>query len=147
MKKRAKCIDMEKIIMGEELCDIEINYAQYLWRSNLKKLIVWYQHCTKTKSFNWLNLRSKTNSRSLRKAALGSRDNVELSAWWSVSLWFFVSVLWLWQGNRTYHSQLFPVWFREAQDYRCTVPKTKGRDWLWCLCHSFCDSSCIWNKP
>ena len=30
MKKRAKCIDMEKIIMGEELCDNEINYAQYL---------------------------------------------------------------------------------------------------------------------
>ena len=28
--KRAKCIDMERIIMGNELCDIEINYAQYV---------------------------------------------------------------------------------------------------------------------
>ena len=29
-KKRAKCIDVERIIMGEESCDIEINFAQLL---------------------------------------------------------------------------------------------------------------------
>ena len=29
-KKGAKCIDVERIIMGEELCDIKINFAQLL---------------------------------------------------------------------------------------------------------------------
>ena len=28
LRKRVKCIDTERIIMGEELCDIEINFAQ-----------------------------------------------------------------------------------------------------------------------
>ena len=37
-KKRAKCIDVERIIMGEELCDIEINFAQHLLKAQFTKL-------------------------------------------------------------------------------------------------------------
>ena len=37
-KKRAKSIDVEKIIMGEELCDIEINFAQQLLKAQFANL-------------------------------------------------------------------------------------------------------------
>jgi len=37
-KKRAKCIDVERILMGEELCDVEINFAQQLLKAQFKKL-------------------------------------------------------------------------------------------------------------
>lgn len=37
-KKRAKYIDVERIIMGEELCDIEINFAQQLLKAQFTKL-------------------------------------------------------------------------------------------------------------
>ena len=37
-KKRAKCVDVERIIMGEELCDIEINFAQQLLKAQFTKL-------------------------------------------------------------------------------------------------------------
>ena len=37
-KKRAKCIDVERIIMGEELCDIEINFTQQLLKAQFTKL-------------------------------------------------------------------------------------------------------------
>ena len=37
-KKRAKCIDVERIVMGEELCDIEINFAQQLLKAQFTKL-------------------------------------------------------------------------------------------------------------
>ena len=38
MRKRAKCTDMEKIIMGDELCDIEINFAQQLLKKQFTEL-------------------------------------------------------------------------------------------------------------
>ena len=37
-KKKAKCMDLERILMGEELCDIEINFAQNLLKAQFKEL-------------------------------------------------------------------------------------------------------------
>ena len=37
-KKRAKSTDVQKIIMGEELCDIEINFAQQLLKAQFANL-------------------------------------------------------------------------------------------------------------
>lgn len=37
-KKKAKCMDLERILMGEELCDIEINVAQNLLKAQFKEL-------------------------------------------------------------------------------------------------------------
>ena len=42
-KKRAKCIDVERIIMGEELCDIEINFTQLLKAQFTKLTSTLYQ--------------------------------------------------------------------------------------------------------
>ena len=38
LRKRVKCIDTERIIMGEELCDIEINFAQQLLKEQFSEL-------------------------------------------------------------------------------------------------------------
>ena len=38
MRKRAKYIDMERIIMGDELCDIEINFVQQLLKEQFTEL-------------------------------------------------------------------------------------------------------------
>ena len=35
-KKRVKCMDLERILMGEELCDIEINFSQNLLKAQFK---------------------------------------------------------------------------------------------------------------
>ena len=37
-KKRVKCMDLERILMGEELCDIEINFSQNLLKAQFKEL-------------------------------------------------------------------------------------------------------------
>jgi len=38
MNKRAKCTDTERILMGAELCDIEINFAQQLLKQQFTDL-------------------------------------------------------------------------------------------------------------
>jgi len=35
---KAKCINMERILMEDELCDIEINFAQQLLKQQFKDL-------------------------------------------------------------------------------------------------------------
>ena len=35
-RKRIKCFDAERIIMGEQLTDVEINFAQHLLKSQFK---------------------------------------------------------------------------------------------------------------
>lgn len=37
-KKREKCMDLERILMEEELCNIEINFAQNLLKAQFKEL-------------------------------------------------------------------------------------------------------------
>ena len=35
-RKRTKCFDAERIIMGEQLTDVEINFSQHLLKSQFK---------------------------------------------------------------------------------------------------------------
>ena len=37
-KKRGKSMDLERILMGEELCDVEINFAQQLLKAQFNLL-------------------------------------------------------------------------------------------------------------
>ena len=37
-KKRVKCMDLKRILMGEELCDVKINFSQNLLKAQFKEL-------------------------------------------------------------------------------------------------------------
>ena len=39
-KKKAKSIDLERVVMGEELSDVEINFAQQLLKGQFAKINV-----------------------------------------------------------------------------------------------------------